>query len=68
MTFLLLTVTRFKAQRLKEMQSQIPTFGYVRKIDQSEFVDTIDNERPSVFVVIHLYQDVNLSYCSPLIL
>lgn len=36
-----------------------PTFGFLRHIERSEFVDCIDNEPPSVFVVIHLFQEVS---------
>jgi len=38
-------------------KAKYATFGFLRKIDRSDFIDAIDNEKPEVFVVIHYYQD-----------
>jgi len=53
----------YRERRLKELQdSQRPSFGYLKDITAWEFADEIDNEiDSSVFVIIHLYQDVLFS-------
>lgn len=33
-----------------------PQFGTVFDLSTSEFVDSIDNEQPTVFVIVHIYE------------
>jgi len=47
----------YRQKRMMELKSQNPTFGYVKKISRSEYLDAIEKEKPNVFVVVHLYQD-----------
>jgi len=51
-------IQEYRQKRMIELQqSQLPCFGFVQGICRDQFVDCIDNESPSTFVVIHLYQD-----------
>ncbi|KAI8900581.1 thioredoxin-like protein [Globomyces pollinis-pini] len=47
-----------RQKRLAELKklSQLPKFGSVFELDQDSYVKCIDNESPSVKVVIHLYE------------
>eukprot|EP00026_Physarum_polycephalum_P013043 Phypoly_transcript_13404.p1 GENE.Phypoly_transcript_13404~~Phypoly_transcript_13404.p1 ORF type:complete len:301 (+),score=70.42 Phypoly_transcript_13404:45-905(+) len=48
----------YRQKRLAEMQqASRPTFGYLRAIDSSEYVDAIEKEAKDVFVVVHLYKN-----------
>jgi len=51
-------MVEYRRKRLEELQkAQNPTFGFVQSLIRNDFVNFIDNEKPSVFVIIHLYQD-----------
>jgi len=48
----------YRQKRLAELQQvQRPTFGYLRAIDSSEYVDAVENENKDAFVVVHLYKN-----------
>lgn len=36
-----------------------PQFGTVFDLTASEFVDSIDKEQPTVFVIVHIYEKVH---------
>jgi phosducin len=48
---------QYKAKKVRELLSEIPTFGYVREVGAGEYVDALDNEHERVHVVVHLYED-----------
>eukprot|EP01111_Echinosteliopsis_oligospora_P013050 TRINITY_DN4578_c0_g1_i1.p1 TRINITY_DN4578_c0_g1~~TRINITY_DN4578_c0_g1_i1.p1 ORF type:complete len:293 (-),score=85.26 TRINITY_DN4578_c0_g1_i1:70-948(-) len=50
----------YRLKRMRELvnlQSQRPTFGFLKSIDSSEYIDTLDKEHKDVFVLLHLYQN-----------
>ena len=48
---------QYKAQKLREIISEVPTFGVQREIGDDGFVAEIDDEHPSTLVVIQLFED-----------
>jgi len=54
---------------MQEIQSSLhQTFGFLKKINQSEYVDEVEQVQKHVCVVVHLYQDfvpacTNLNKC-----
>jgi len=49
---------QYRQKRMLEMQqSAKPTFGFLRSIDSSEYIDALENEHKEVFVVVHLYKN-----------
>ena len=37
-----------------------PRFGTVFDLTKTEFVDNIDKEQPTVFVIVHIYEKVSI--------
>jgi len=49
---------QYRQKRLSEMQqAHRPTFGFLRSIDSSEYIDALEKEHREVFVVVHLYKN-----------
>eukprot|EP00009_Paramoeba_aestuarina_P007128 CAMPEP_0201507860 /NCGR_PEP_ID=MMETSP0161_2-20130828/1390_1 /ASSEMBLY_ACC=CAM_ASM_000251 /TAXON_ID=180227 /ORGANISM="Neoparamoeba aestuarina, Strain SoJaBio B1-5/56/2" /LENGTH=291 /DNA_ID=CAMNT_0047902337 /DNA_START=77 /DNA_END=948 /DNA_ORIENTATION=- len=47
----------WKHKQTQQMIANVPVFGRVREIGVGEYVSAIDNEKESVYVVIHLYEN-----------
>jgi len=51
-------IRQYRQKRLLEMQHGAkPTFGFLRAIDSSEYIDALEKEHKEVFVVVHLYKN-----------
>lgn len=48
----------YRKKRLQELQKQsnLPKFGYVKEITDSDFIDEVEKVDPRVFVIVHLYE------------